>query len=120
MRPRKKIENLSDIKEDPDVRIVFGQSLYKEFLSLLKISKEFNFNITNMARHILLIFVYKMECSEKEERTKMILQIIQSMHGMAQTSILDKAEAWENITVAPPPAGGKKTQPKKKKKGNAK
>ncbi len=101
MRNRIKIERVSDIKKDPDMRMVFTKEHYPEFLQILGIGEDYKLNPTTLSRNVLLIWNRKFQgAADKETKDKMILEIIQSIHGVHQMDLLAKGEQWENISVS--------------------
>jgi len=128
MRARKKITKVSDLVRDPDMRIVFQKEHHPDFLKLLSIGEEYSINPTTLSRHLILIFIRKMNnATDKQSKDRIITEIMQSIHGLLQVDIFQKPEQWENIEIekekaAPirkPAAKPKAKKPATKKKGGA-
>lgn len=87
MRTRKSFVTIDDIKNDPDMRIIFQKPHYGDFLNLVTIATERNFNPTQFSRNLILIWVRKFMKSEVNRQNEMILEIMQSMHGLFQEDL---------------------------------
>lgn len=100
MRSRKKIVSVSDMVKDPDMRIVFQKEHHREFLELLSIGEKYSMNPTTLSRHLILIFVRKINAAqEAPEKNKIMTEIMQSVHGMTQINIFDKPVTLENSAI---------------------
>lgn len=129
MRTRAKINKVSDLVRDPDMRIVFQKEHHTDFMKLISIGEEYSINPTTLSRHLVLIFIRKMNnATDKQAKDRIITEIMQSIHGLSQIDIFQKKDEWENIEIprqpaalirkAKPKPGTRK--PKPKKKGGAK
>ncbi len=100
MRNRKKIDKVSDFKKDPDMRIVFTKDHHPEFLQILNIGENYKINPTTLSRNVLMIWNRRFQNAvDKESKDKMILEVIQSIHGVQQLDLLAKGAKWEVMST---------------------
>jgi len=92
MRKRNKITELKDIKKDPDIRVIFGSMHYPFFINFLRTAKENIMEPSNLARHILLVWQSWYDRSTAIKKKQIILEVIQSMHGIYQEDLIAQAE----------------------------
>jgi len=98
MRPRTKIKSVSEIVNNPAIRIEFTPETHQDFLDIGNIADTYNLNLTVFCRHVWIVWKRKfMEVDDKTFKDKMITEVIQSMHGIGQTDIFSKYETFENI-----------------------
>lgn len=91
MRKRAEVKKVSDIKKDPDLRIVFPKENYQEFLNFLSIGNKYAINPTTLARHLVLIFARKViSANEPHIISGIMTEIMQSIHGLHQINLFDK------------------------------
>jgi hypothetical protein len=96
MRKRAEVKKVSDIKKDPDLRIVFPKENYQEFINFLSIGNKYAINPTTLARHLVLIFARKViSANEPHIISGIMTEIMQSIHGLHQINIFDKAVTVE-------------------------
>ncbi len=100
MRPRKKIESVSDIVEDPAIRVVFPPDHHQDFIDFSNIADTYKLNLTVFARHVWMAWKRKfLSVADPQFKNKMISEVVQSMHGIEQLDVFKKNEEWENIEV---------------------
>lgn len=91
MRKRAEIKKVSDIKKDPDFRLVFQKENYQDYLNFLSIGNQYAINPTTLARHLVLIFTRKVSNAvNKQMKDILLTEVMQSMHGLMQISIFEK------------------------------
>lgn len=101
MRPRNKIESISDIVKNPAIRVEFPPEHHQDFIDIGAVADTYNINMTNFARNIWLVWMRKFKTvADINFKNKMISEVIQSMHGIDQIDIFSKYETWENISGA--------------------
>lgn len=88
MKHRKPIEKITQIKDDPDIRIVFPPGNYGDYFGIYKLSKKHHLNIAVMARHVQILWWKKFMDGDDKLKETMLTQVLQSMHGVEQLSIL--------------------------------